>query len=143
MPLLSSDEIFERAREAAKISANCELCPRSCGVDRTSGELGFCSCRSATGGGFHFTAFWRGAPFDRNRGGWDRFLFRLQHAMRLLPKSSDQPRRDRDIPMSPQRLAQEMLGLQKNGLLQFGAGLSESSFAGPSGGRFSRRLKAA
>ena len=23
---------------------NCTLCPRQCGVDRTAGEAGFCSC---------------------------------------------------------------------------------------------------
>jgi putative pyruvate formate lyase activating enzyme len=38
---LDSD-IFERVREARAALANCHLCPRECGVDRTAGEKGHC-----------------------------------------------------------------------------------------------------
>lgn len=42
MPNLNSKEIRERAAEARKLSSPCSLCPRSCGVDRTAGERGYC-----------------------------------------------------------------------------------------------------
>ncbi len=41
-PLLKHDEILLRVREAEKLSSPCRLCPRACGVDRTSGETGYC-----------------------------------------------------------------------------------------------------
>lgn len=39
---LSREELWERVRRAEEILENCTLCPRNCGVDRTSGEVGFC-----------------------------------------------------------------------------------------------------
>jgi putative pyruvate formate lyase activating enzyme len=39
---LSSNEVEERIREAFALIKGCRLCPRSCGVDRTEGEKGFC-----------------------------------------------------------------------------------------------------
>jgi putative pyruvate formate lyase activating enzyme len=46
MPILNSKQICERAAEARKLSAPCRLCPRACGVDRTSGERGYCGAGS-------------------------------------------------------------------------------------------------
>ncbi len=42
MPVLNFKEIRERASEARKLSSPCNLCPRSCGVDRLGGERGYC-----------------------------------------------------------------------------------------------------
>ena len=42
MNVIIKKNILERAKQARKILKNCELCPRQCGVDRTSGETGFC-----------------------------------------------------------------------------------------------------
>jgi putative pyruvate formate lyase activating enzyme len=39
---LSKQELQEKIRHAEQILKSCALCPRSCKVDRTSGELGFC-----------------------------------------------------------------------------------------------------
>ncbi len=39
---LSKKELSERIQRAEEILKNCVLCPRSCKVDRTSGEEGFC-----------------------------------------------------------------------------------------------------
>jgi putative pyruvate formate lyase activating enzyme len=39
---LSPEEIHSRAQKAYDLSTPCRLCPRTCGVDRPSGELGFC-----------------------------------------------------------------------------------------------------
>ncbi len=41
-PLLNASEIYERAREARRLSSPCRLCPRRCGVNRPSGERGYC-----------------------------------------------------------------------------------------------------
>ena len=40
--LLPSGVLSDKVREAEEILKKCTLCPRKCGVDRTSGELGFC-----------------------------------------------------------------------------------------------------
>lgn len=40
---LLSDKVFsDKVTEAEEILKECTLCPRGCGIDRTSGELGFC-----------------------------------------------------------------------------------------------------
>lgn len=39
---LSREELWERVSRAEEILKECALCPRNCGVDRTSGEVGFC-----------------------------------------------------------------------------------------------------
>jgi len=39
---LSPAGLRERVRRAAEVLGHCTLCPRSCGVDRTSGQVGFC-----------------------------------------------------------------------------------------------------
>ncbi|MGQ9570314.1 MAG: radical SAM protein [Thermodesulfovibrionales bacterium] len=40
---LLSDKVFsDKVIEADEILKECTLCPRGCGIDRTSGELGFC-----------------------------------------------------------------------------------------------------
>lgn len=44
--LLETGEFEKRINLAKKLLANCSVCPRSCGVDRTIGELGL--CRSST-----------------------------------------------------------------------------------------------
>jgi putative pyruvate formate lyase activating enzyme len=40
--LLESGELERRVRDAYACLPHCTLCPRSCGVDRTRGERGFC-----------------------------------------------------------------------------------------------------
>jgi len=39
---MSRRELWERVSRAEGILKECTLCPRDCGVDRTSGEVGFC-----------------------------------------------------------------------------------------------------
>jgi putative pyruvate formate lyase activating enzyme len=39
---LSEEELKEKIHLTEEILKNCTLCPRSCAVDRTSGEVGFC-----------------------------------------------------------------------------------------------------
>lgn len=40
--LLENSEFEKRIHLAKEFLLNCSVCPRACGVDRTSGELGFC-----------------------------------------------------------------------------------------------------
>lgn len=42
MDVTLNKDILERAKLARKALNNCGLCPRDCGVDRTSGEKGYC-----------------------------------------------------------------------------------------------------
>lgn len=39
---IGPNDIRERAREARRLSSPCRLCPRKCGVDRISGDRGYC-----------------------------------------------------------------------------------------------------
>lgn len=39
---LSRAALWERVRRAEAVLTHCTLCPRACGADRTSGQLGFC-----------------------------------------------------------------------------------------------------
>jgi putative pyruvate formate lyase activating enzyme len=45
--LAESGELEKRARVARESLSECGLCPRECGVDRLSGELGFCGAGAA------------------------------------------------------------------------------------------------
>jgi putative pyruvate formate lyase activating enzyme len=114
MPLLSSDEILDRAREAAKISANCELCPRSCGVDRTSGELGFCSAGPQPVVASILAHFGEEPPLT-GIGGAGTVFFSGCNMRCVYCQNYQISQGGMGNPMSPQRLAQEMLGLQKQG----------------------------
>jgi putative pyruvate formate lyase activating enzyme len=40
--LLASRDLERRATQALERLGSCDLCPRSCGVDRTAGQVGFC-----------------------------------------------------------------------------------------------------
>jgi putative pyruvate formate lyase activating enzyme len=40
--LLASGDLSERVRLAQELLSSCTVCPRHCGVDRTSGERGYC-----------------------------------------------------------------------------------------------------
>lgn len=40
---LSTEEIAFRSRQIRERMSSCDLCPRNCGVDRLSGELGLCA----------------------------------------------------------------------------------------------------
>lgn len=46
---MGAEGLRRRALEAREILHGCRLCPRECGVDRTSGEKGFCGCGSEAG----------------------------------------------------------------------------------------------
>lgn len=41
-PSVSADYLYFLAEEARKLASPCRLCPRACGVDRLSGESGYC-----------------------------------------------------------------------------------------------------
>jgi len=114
MPLLSSHEILGRAREAAKMFANCELCPRSCGVDRVSGEVGFCSAGPQPTVASILPHFGEEPPLTGIGGAGTIFLAGCN--MRCVYCQNHQiSQGGMGNPISPQRLAQEMLNLQNQG----------------------------
>jgi putative pyruvate formate lyase activating enzyme len=59
--LLGGEALARRAREAELLLKECSLCPRGCGVDRTSGERGFCET-----GNMPFVSSW-GPHFGEER----------------------------------------------------------------------------
>jgi putative pyruvate formate lyase activating enzyme len=114
MPLLSSDEILRRAREAAKVSASCELCPRSCGVDRLSGEIGFCSAGPRPVVASILPHFGEEPPLT-GIGGAGTVFFAGCNMRCVYCQNHQISQAGMGNPISSQRLAQEMLSLQKQG----------------------------
>ncbi|HDI02846.1 MAG TPA: radical SAM protein [Candidatus Aenigmarchaeota archaeon] len=45
--MLNAEKFKEKIREAYRILSSCELCERKCGINRTSGEKGFCGAGNA------------------------------------------------------------------------------------------------
>ncbi len=71
---LSDDELADRVGEALGRLANCDLCPRLCGVDRTAGELGYCqSGRLARVASWH-AHMWEEPPISGWQGSGTVFL---------------------------------------------------------------------
>ena len=114
MPVLSSEEILRRAREAAKMLAHCELCPRSCGVDRASGELGFCSAGPQPEVASVLPHFGEEPPLTV-KGGAGTVFFSGCNMRCVYCQNHQISQGGMGNPVTPQRLAQEMLGLQKQG----------------------------
>ncbi len=55
--MLNQDGVVGRLHRLGALLASCTLCPRTCGVDRTSGERGFCgagACAVVASAGPHF-----------------------------------------------------------------------------------------
>jgi putative pyruvate formate lyase activating enzyme len=112
--LLSSGVLSDKVREAEEILKNCTLCPRSCGVDRTSGERGFCET-----GDKPFVSSW-GPHFGEERPLVGRFgsgtiffgscnlgcIFCQNYSISHLREGSE---------ISFEKLAEIMLALQRGG----------------------------
>ncbi len=114
MPLLTSAEIFERAREAAKISAPCRLCPRSCGVDRISGEIGFCSAGSQPVVASILPHFGEEPPLT-GTGGAGTIFFSGCNMRCVYCQTHQISQGGTGHPISPGRLSEKILDLQRLG----------------------------
>lgn len=112
--LLSSGVLSDKVREAEEILKNCTLCSRSCGVDRTSGDRGFCQT-----GNKPFVSSW-GSHFGEERPLVGRFgsgtiffgscnlgcIFCQNYSISHLREGSE---------ISFEKLAEIMLALQRGG----------------------------
>jgi putative pyruvate formate lyase activating enzyme len=114
MPLLTSSEIFERAREAAKLSSHCRLCPRSCGVNRISGETGFCSAGPQPVLASILPHFGEEPPLT-GPGGAGTIFFSGCNMQCVYCQNHQISQGGTGHPISPERLSQKILDLQRLG----------------------------
>ncbi|MBI4964353.1 MAG: radical SAM protein [Desulfomonile tiedjei] len=59
---------MKRAHEALKLSKSCRLCPRTCGVDRTAGETGYCGAGPQPAVAAHLPHFGEEPPLSCDGG---------------------------------------------------------------------------
>ncbi len=114
MPVLTSAEIFERAREAAEISAHCRLCPRSCEVDRISGEVGFCSAGPEAVVASVLPHFGEEPPLT-GTGGAGTIFFSGCNMRCVYCQNHQISQGGMGYVINTDRLAQKILGLQQQG----------------------------
>ena len=68
---------------------NCLLCPRKCGINRSTGQTGVCGVSSEIKVARAALHYWgRAVHIRKKRSGADFFL-RLQPALRVLPEQGD------------------------------------------------------
>jgi len=112
--LLESGKLEERVREAKRRLASCDLCPRRCGVDRISGELG--SCRTGrealvASAGPHFG---EESPLV-GRGGSGTVFFSWCNLRCQYCQNDGISQGGEGRPVSAADLAEMMLALQRSG----------------------------
>lgn len=105
----------ERAAAARSLLADCSLCPRACGVDRTNGETGWCGVAEVA----HVASF--GPHFGEEsvlvgRGGSGAVFFSGCNLGCVFCQNADISRDPgAGLPASPEELAGVMLDLQRQG----------------------------
>lgn len=67
---------------------NCLLCPRKCGINRSTGQTGVCGVSSEIKVARAALHYWEEPCISGKRGRWAVFL-RLQPALRVLPEQGD------------------------------------------------------
>ena len=72
--MLSAGLVRERAKEAGELASCCRLCPRACGVDRLSGEIGYCGTGPSLRIGSVTSHFGEEPPLSMNGGAGAIFL---------------------------------------------------------------------
>jgi len=112
--LLAGGELKERAAEARRRLASCELCPRNCRVDRTAGETGFCEIGRQARVGSVFAHHGEEDPLRGSRGSGTIFFSSCNLRCAFCQNFSLSHRMDgREV--SAEELATMMLVLQKGG----------------------------
>jgi putative pyruvate formate lyase activating enzyme len=111
---LKSGALREGATEAVRAMAACRLCPRQCGVDRLSGETGFCNTgRQAVVSSFN-AHFGEEAPLV-GRSGSGTIFFTHCNLLCNFCQNFDISHRGAGKTVSARDLADIMLSLQKKG----------------------------
>ncbi len=115
LSLFGGGELRGRAEEALSRLADCHMCPRECGVDRTRGELGFCRTgRLAQVAGWN-PHFGEEEPLV-GRGGSGTIFFGQCNLGCVFCQNWDISRPGETLPeASPEQLARIMLDLQAQG----------------------------
>lgn len=94
---------------------NCTLCPRRCGVDRTSGKVGFCGATSRVYAARAALHMWEEPPISGTNGSGTVFFSHC--SLRCVFCQNREISRDREVgkEITAQRLAEIFLELQEQG----------------------------
>lgn len=68
---------------------NCLLCPRKCGINRSTGQTGVCGVSSEIKVARAALHYWEEPCISGKRGSGAVFFLRLQPALRVLPEQGD------------------------------------------------------
>ncbi len=112
--LLKHDEIFLRAKEAEKLASPCRLCPRACGIDRTSGERGYCGAGPEPSVAAVLPHFGEEPPLT-GPGGAGTIFFSRCNLRCVYCQNHQISQGELGCVRSPGELALELLRLQKRG----------------------------
>jgi putative pyruvate formate lyase activating enzyme len=113
-PLLKYDEILVRAKEAEKLFSPCRLCPRACGVDRASGEKGYCGAGPEPSVAAILPHFGEEPPLT-GPGGAGTIFFSRCNLRCVYCQNHQISQGELGRALSPEELAQQILRLQKSG----------------------------
>lgn len=68
---------------------NCLLCPRKCGINRSTGQTGVCGVSSEIKVARAALHYWEEPCISGKRGSGAVFFLRLQPALRVLPEQGE------------------------------------------------------
>jgi putative pyruvate formate lyase activating enzyme len=112
--LLGEEQFLEKVREAEEILKDCRLCPRHCGVDRTSGEKGICRTLDKPFLSSYGPHFGEEPPLVGMRGSGTIFLTNCNLKC-VFCQNYDISHMGEGSEISHEELANIMVGLQKMG----------------------------
>lgn len=113
-PLIKHDDILLRAKEAEKLSSPCSLCPRRCGIDRPSGEKGYCKAGPEPSVAAALPHFGEEPPLT-GAGGAGTIFFSRCNLRCVYCQNHQISQGEIGCVLSPRELALRMLQLQKSG----------------------------
>jgi putative pyruvate formate lyase activating enzyme len=102
----------EKAAQAYEVLKDCVLCPRKCGVDRLSGELGICQTGEQAIVSSYNPHFGEESPLVGNNGSGTIFFARC-NLLCLFCQNYDISHEGEGVPFSSEEIAEAMLLLQK------------------------------
>jgi putative pyruvate formate lyase activating enzyme len=114
LPLHRSGDLLERARSMGERLRSCDLCPRSCGVDRLAGETGTCGIGAAAVVASASPHFGEERPLV-GRGGSGAVFFAGCNLRCAFCQNDDISLSARGQTMAPDALAGVLLRLQEVG----------------------------
>ena len=109
-----SGELARHARLARERLAACDLCPRSCGVDRLAGDAGFCGVADGAAVASSGPHFGEEAPLVGRRGSGTVFFFGCNLGCAFC-QNADISTRPGDDPLAPAELSAVFLRVQRAG----------------------------